>query len=90
MRDTAPEVQAHYDALLARRTPEQRLRMMSDMYDCARQLARAGIRHRHPNASETEVRQKLFLQFYERDFTPDQVRRVLAYIASGRQDGGEI
>jgi hypothetical protein len=37
-------------------TPEQRFRIASELNDMRRELQRTGIRHRHPEYSEEEVR----------------------------------
>jgi hypothetical protein len=74
--DTAPEaLRVQYE--LYRRMPlGRRLELVFDMYDTGRLLALAGLRMRHPEASEEELKQlwarqhlgpELFERVYEVD-----------------------
>jgi hypothetical protein len=42
-----------------RMSPAQKLRVVGELYDAAQALARAGIRARHPDAGEREIRLRL-------------------------------
>lgn len=55
LEELSPEQRRRYYQYLASLTPEQRLVMALDAIDTARALMEAGIRHRHPDASEREV-----------------------------------
>lgn len=57
-RDTTDEAWAVQRELLRRAGPARRLRMALEMCDDGRRLLRAGIRHRHPEWSEAEVRRE--------------------------------
>ena len=53
---------AALDAQIARyrdMTGEQRLAIALDLHELACEMARAGIRRRHPNADDSEVEQQL-------------------------------
>jgi len=49
--DTSPEARQALLAVLRRKTPAERARMISDAIMAARQLARAGVRRHSPEAS---------------------------------------
>ena len=66
MRDTNPERTRDYYARLAKLTTEQRGRMVASLTSAVRKLAVAGIRERHPDASEQEVRVRLAVRLYGR------------------------
>ena len=66
MRDTSPERQDDYFRRLTRLTPEQRGRIAARLTASVRRLAQAGIRARHPQASEAEVRVRLVVRLYGR------------------------
>lgn len=56
-----------YEAYIAGLTGEQRLQMVADLYATACQLLRAGILAREPQATEADVRKRIFLRFYEHE-----------------------
>jgi hypothetical protein len=83
MPDTSPEVQAEYEARLARMSDGERLLMALRMFDAARELARAGILHDEPHLTPVEVEQRLFDRFYGGDVSPERRRDILGKIGRG-------
>jgi hypothetical protein len=67
-RDTSPQRRDRYLELLRALTPAQRLARAADLSDSVRELAEAGIRQRHPGASDEEVRVRLVVRLYGREF----------------------
>lgn len=53
--DTTPEARAHLEGLLRRMTPEERLASALAASRLLREFAYAGLRARHPEASEEEL-----------------------------------
>jgi hypothetical protein len=78
MNDTSPEVEARLDALFARRSGSDRLRMTSEMFALARTLMVANIRAEHPDISDAELRVKIFERTYGDDFDPGARARITA------------
>jgi hypothetical protein len=70
--DTSPQADARYHELLRRMPPERRLEAAMRLSQAVRELAIAGIRQRHPDADEEEVRVRLAVRMYGRQ----QVRRL--------------
>jgi DNA-binding HxlR family transcriptional regulator len=68
MDDTAPERKQRYYELLRAQTPEQRLLSAVSLSEDVRTLAEAGIRLRHPDADEHEVRRRLIAILYGEEF----------------------
>lgn len=66
MRDTSPGQQTAYYARLARLTPVERLRIAARLSTAVRRLAEAGIRERHPRATDAEIRIRLAVRLYGR------------------------
>ncbi|MEP7125014.1 MAG: hypothetical protein ABJE95_29055 [Byssovorax sp.] len=66
MNDTSPAADARYHELLRALTPERRLEAAMKLSRGVRALAVAGIRERHPAASEDEVRTRLTVRLYGR------------------------
>ena len=67
MKDTSGGADARYHELLAALPPERRLEAAMSLSRAVRSLAEAGIRERHPNASDAEVRVRLTVRLYGRE-----------------------
>jgi hypothetical protein len=65
--DTSPQADARYHELLRRMAPEQRLEAAMRLSQAVRELAIAGIRSRHPEADDHEVRVRLTVRLYGRE-----------------------
>jgi hypothetical protein len=76
MEDTPRHVQERYRRQIMALAPEERLRMVSSLFDTARALVLAGL------PPGVEPRRALFLRFYGQDFPdPAQRERILAALA---------
>lgn len=62
--DTSPEAAAVQQEIITRMTPAQRLRLASEMSESMRNLALAGVRHRHPDWSEEQCKRELLRLMY--------------------------
>jgi hypothetical protein len=87
MNDTTPEVDARFREILRRRTPVARAQMGFGMFQFARECGRMGIRQAHPDLSDVEVEQRLFLRWYGDELAPAMIERGLARIAERFQNG---
>lgn len=67
LQDTTPQQAATYYRLLRELSQAQRMRIVSAATRRMRTMAEAGIRRRHPGASEVEVREELVELLYGRD-----------------------
>jgi hypothetical protein len=65
-QDTSPQQIRRYHELLRRMTPVQRLHKAVALSMTVRKLAEAGIRDRHPSASDEEVRARLAVRLFGR------------------------
>jgi hypothetical protein len=65
-QDTSPEQIDRYHELLREMTPAQRMAAAASLSLAVRQMAMAGLRARHPSASEGELRARLFVRLYGR------------------------
>jgi hypothetical protein len=66
MDDTSPEQQEEYFERLRRLTPEERLNIVSRLNRGVRRMAMMGLKLRHPEASEEELRLRLVVRIYGR------------------------
>ena len=76
MRDTPPDVQRIYQAMLLARSGSERLRMGCDLFSTSRELVIAAL----GNKNLEEIREHLFLRFYGSEFTPAERARILSSI----------
>jgi hypothetical protein len=65
-QDTAPEQAARYRAMIGALTGQQRLEIAASLTQGVRALAEAGLRSRHPSASDAELRCRLAALLYGR------------------------
>lgn len=59
LSDTSPEAERVLDDLWRKTTPQERMQMVAEMIEAVRSLALAGLRARHPDASEARIRRAL-------------------------------
>jgi hypothetical protein len=76
MHDTPPEIEHYILKLAAQRTPEERVAMAGQMFDTGVSLLQAGIRHRHPDISDDELRWEVFRQLYSDCYTDEELARI--------------
>ena len=82
MKDTSPEMESRYRALIMERSGEERLIMGCSMFDAAKALMQAGILDQNPHVSPTEIRRALFIQLYGHEFDAESRAKILAGIES--------
>jgi hypothetical protein len=70
--DTSPEAWQVWLDLVRKMTPAERLQRTLELSNTVRELAIAGIREQHPNASEREI----FLLFAQRQLGDDLFQKV--------------
>jgi hypothetical protein len=80
MDDTPKAVREHYHSLLMQRSGEERLRMGSSMFDAARALMRASLGDPDGTDDSAEMRVRLFLRTYGRDFDSPTRARIVAWL----------
>ena len=84
MKDTAPEMDARYRAMLMQRSGEERLMMGCAMRETARALVEASIREQDPQVTPEAVRKGLFFRFYGHEFDVESRAKIIAAIESTR------
>ena len=77
--DTMTDATRVQRAAWARMGPGERVRVAAEMSDDAREIAAAGVRHRHPTWSEARVYRQVLVQVYGADL----VERAWGPIAGG-------
>jgi hypothetical protein len=82
-KESRSEIQMRDDdarlvALFKERSGDDRVRMVSDMFDCARALMVANIRAADPDVTDGDLRVRVFERMYERDVDPALHAAVIA------------
>ncbi len=77
MYDTSPDMEARMKAMMAKKSPEERLRMACSMIAAAKTLVRSGIIHEDNTLTEAQIRGRMFLRFYGNDFSPEEIQRIV-------------
>jgi hypothetical protein len=65
MRDTSPEAEARYFELMRLQSPAARLAAAARLTSAVRAMVEAGIRERHPSATDETVRAHLAARMYD-------------------------
>jgi hypothetical protein len=55
-RDTSPEARRMLIEILRKKSPAEKLAMIDDAFETARELTMTGLRMRHPHATPAELR----------------------------------
>ena len=80
MSDAPKQIEQRYKEMLLSRTPLERLKMASRMYDSGRKLVISGIRDgKHP-LTTSQLRGQVFLRMYGSDFTVEERKRIIYQI----------
>ena len=77
MSDATKKTELRYKEMLMSRTPLERLRMVSRMFDSSRKLVIAGIQNERPQISDAQLCGQLFLRMYGNDFTAADRKRII-------------
>jgi hypothetical protein len=80
MKDTPPEMDVRYRAMLMQRSGEERLKMGCAMRETARALVESSLLEQDPQATPETVRKGIFLRFYGHEFDAKSREKILAAI----------
>jgi hypothetical protein len=86
MDDTSAETKLILARMISSKTPAQRLRMASNMFDTARKLVEAGLRNENSSLTTAQLRAQLFLRLYKNDFTDDMLSAIMKNIPNMQSD----
>jgi len=83
MRDTSPEIEKRMLELFTERTPAERLRMASGMFDTGIALMKAGILDQQPDLTENELKIAIFRRLYADCFSKAEIERIVQFLTRG-------
>lgn len=78
MKDTSPEMEQRFRAMLLARSEEERLKMGCSMQAFAQQVVRASVLAGAPQATTADLRCAMFLRFYAGDFDERTREKILS------------
>lgn len=87
MNSESPHLEKLFQEMLLALTPDERVAMVSRMYDEAKELIAAGVRMRMPHANEAQIRAQVFLQMYGGDFTREELANIKSQLPNMQWDG---
>ena len=86
MNDTSAKIKQLYNEMLLSKSPLERLRMASRMYDSVKKLALAGLLKDRQHLDPSRLRGELFLRIYGNDFSVTEKERIMKKISSMQLD----
>lgn len=86
MKDTNPDIEQRISSMMAAKSPAERLRMASSMFETCKALMRAGLLRKNPALDEAGLRGQIFLRLYGDEFTESEIGRIIDRIPNMRLD----
>ena len=86
MDDTSTKIKQLYNEMLLSKSPFERLRMASRMYDSVKKLAISGILKERPHLDTSRLRAELFLRIYGNDFSATDREQIMKKIPNMQLD----
>ena len=80
MHDTSTKIKQIYNEMMLSKSPLERLRMASRMYDSAKKLVLSGLLRERQHLDPSKLRGELFLRIYGNDFSVTDRERIMAQI----------
>lgn len=86
MNDTTAKIKLLYNEMLLSKSPLERLRMASRMYDSAKKLVISGLLKDRKHLDPSRLRGELFLRIYGNDFSVTVRKRIMEKISNMQLD----
>ena len=87
MYDTPADIEKRIARMMAERTPAERLRMASSMFDAGKKLMTAGLLRENSTLNEAQLRARIFLRLYGDCFSHEEIERIMKRIPNMQLDG---
>lgn len=86
MNDTSHIIEKRVAHMMASRTPVERLKMASSMFDSGRILMATGLQKENASLNEAQIRTKIFIKLYGENFTQPEIKRIVKSIPNMQLD----
>ena len=87
MRDTTREMTVKMREMIQLKSPIERLKMGSSMYETSKRLISRAILENNPTISKAEFRREFFLRFYGNDLGDGDREKVLSDLEGSVEAG---
>lgn len=87
MLDTSPDIEARVAKMMAERTPTERMRMASSMFQTAKTLMTVGLLQEDPSLNEAQIRARIFVRMYGDCFSREEIGKIMKSIPNMQLDG---
>lgn len=84
MRDTLPNIEEQFAQMIASKTPVDRIRMASSMFDTAKMLTIVGLKRSYGDIDNAQLRTQIFLRLYTEDFSKTELDKIINSISCMR------
>ena len=86
MNDTSTKIKQIYNEMLLSKSPSERLRMASGMFDSVKRLAISGLLKERQHLDLPKLRGELFLRICGNDFSATERKRIVEKIPNMQLD----
>ena len=86
MSDTSVDIEKRMSEMITRRTPVERLKMASSMFDLGKKLMVAGLQQEHGSLNEAQIRARIFLRLYGDCYSQAEIERIVKRIPNMQLD----
>ena len=86
MSDTSVDIEKRMSEMIARRTPVERLKMASSMFDLGKKLMVAGLQQEYGSLNEAQIRARIFLRLYGDCYSQAEIERIVKRIPNMQLD----
>ncbi|MCH2449335.1 MAG: hypothetical protein MK198_04245 [Gracilimonas sp.] len=80
MKDTPQDILDIQREIIHSKTDEERSLMGAEMVDSVYEMIRSRIKEEGPELSEKEVTAKVFLRYYQKEFSNKQKEQIAAFL----------
>ena len=86
MSKTSLSIEDRMTQMIASRSPVERLRMASSMFDTGKKLIKAGLENEKGSLNEAQLRAQIFLKLYGECFTQAEIIQIVNTIPNMQLD----
>jgi len=86
MSDTSVDIEKRMSQMIAQRTPAERLKMASSMFDLGKKLMVAGLLRENNSLNEAQIRARIFLRLYGECYSQAEIERIVKRIPNMQLD----
>lgn len=80
MHDTSEDIEKRLAFMMFQRTPVERLRMASSMFNSVKKLIAAGLYREHGPLTEAQLRARIFVRLYREDFSDAEIEKIMKHL----------